>query len=296
MHGQEFLEEQLLSIERQTHPNWKIYVSDDGSKDGTHAVLDRFLGKVGEERLSVCSGPARGFARNFLFLAREVGSCADYYAFADQDDIWEEDKLTRALDWLQGIPVGVPALYCSRTCLVDRVGIPIGYSPLFSRRPSFANALVQNIGGGNTMVFNEAARVLLERVGDDTCVVAHDWLAYLVVTGCGGRVMYDSHPTVRYRQHGSNLIGASNGWFARLGRIGLLLGARFKDWNDINIRALQRVRSELTPENREILDCFSDARRRSLLPRLLGLKRAGLYRQTLLGNISLVAAALLNKL
>lgn len=296
MHGQEFLDEQLASIERQSYSNWMVYVSDDGSEDGTHAVLKRFLEKMGNERVIIRSGPAQGFARNFLFLTGEAEKCADYYAYADQDDIWEDDKLSRALQWLQNIPPEVPALYCSRTCLVNKDGRPIGFSPLFSTPPSFANALVQNIGGGNTMVFNEAARALLKKIGDDIQVVAHDWWAYMVVTGCGGRVMYDPYSTVRYRQHGNNLIGSNINWLARLRRIKLLLDNRFKYWNDINIRALRQIHADLTPESRNILDLFCDARRRSLLPRLLGLKRAGVYRQTLPGNLSLIAAALLNKL
>ncbi len=295
MHGQEFLEEQLASIERQNYSNWVIYASDDGSKDGTHAVLERFLERLGREKVIVHSGPARGFARNFLFLTGEA-ECADYYAYADQDDIWEADKLTRALLWLESVPGDIPALYCSRTCLVDREGRPIGLSPLFSELPGFANALVQNIGGGNTMVFNEAARTLLKKIGDDIPVVAHDWWAYMVVTGCGGRVFYDPCPTVRYRQHGNNLIGSCVSWTARLGRLKLLLNNRFKLWNDINTKALQQIRGDLTPENRRILDLFCEARTSPFWPRLIGLKRTGIYRQTLAGNISLMAAILLNKL
>lgn len=296
MHGQEFLDEQLVSIEQQSHANWVVHASDDGSLDDTHAILERFLTRAGNEKVSIHSGPAQGFARNFLFLTCEAEKCADYYAYADQDDIWESDKLSRAVECLASIPADTPALYCSRTLLVNRDGHPIGLSPLFTRPPSFCNALVQNIGGGNTMVFNEAARNLLKKIGNDTPVVSHDWWAYMVVTGCGGRVFYDSRPTVRYRQHGNNLIGANTDWGARLSRIKWLLRNRFKDWGDINTKALQKIYADLTPENRKIFDLFCKARTRPLLPRLVGLKHAGIYRQTLPGNISLIAAALLNKL
>ena len=296
MHGQEFLDEQLVSIEQQSHPNWVVHASDDGSLDDTHAILERFLTRTGNEKVSIHSGPAQGFARNFLFLTCGAEKCADYYAYADQDDIWENDKLSRAVQYLESIPADTPALYCSRTLLVNRDGHPIGLSPLFTRPPSFCNALVQNIGGGNTMVFNEAARTLLKKVGNGTPVVSHDWWAYMVVTGCGGRVFYDPRPTVRYRQHGNNLIGANTEWCARLSRIKWLLKNRFKNWGDINTRALQKIYADLTPENRKIFDLFCKARTRPLLPRLAGLKHAGIYRQTLPGNISLIAAALLNKL
>lgn len=296
MHGQEFLDEQLVSIEQQSHANWVVCASDDGSHDDTHAILERFLTRMGNEKVSIHSGPAQGFARNFLFLTCGAEKCADYYAYADQDDIWESDKLSRAVECLENIPADTPALYCSRTLLVNKNGHPIGLSPLFTKPPSFCNALVQNIGGGNTMVFNEAARTLLKKIGNDTPVVSHDWWAYMVVTGCGGRVFYDSRPTVRYRQHGNNLIGANTDWGARLSRIKWLLRNRFKDWGDINTKALQKIYADLTPENRKIFDLFCEARTRPLLPRLVGLKHAGIYRQTLHGNISLIAAALLNKL
>ena len=62
---------------------------------------------------------------------------ADYFAYADQDDIWESDKLERAVNWLKTVPDGVPALYGSRTLLVDTRNQHIGYSPLFERTPDF---------------------------------------------------------------------------------------------------------------------------------------------------------------
>lgn len=296
MHGQHFLAEQLDSIAAQTYPHWKTCVSDDGSADDTLSILDQYRAKWGDDRILVRSGPAEGFAANFLSLTCRADIQAAYYAYADQDDIWEADKLSRAIAWLESVPAGIPALYCSRTRLVDGEGREIGFSPLYSRPPSFANALVQCIGGGNTMVFNEAARDLLRQVGEDVNVVTHDWWAYLAVTGCGGHVFYDPYPTVRYRQHGNNLVGSNAGWFARLLRIRMLLKGRFRGWIDLNTQALQCIHLRLTPENRRIFDEFCAARKRSLLPRLIGFKRSGIYRQTLLGNLSLIAAALLNKL
>jgi len=145
------------------------------------------------------------------------------------------------------------------------------------------------------MVFNNAARSLLREVGEKRPVVSHDWLAYIVVTGCGGLVFYDKKPTLRYRQHDSNLVGCNSDWASRLKRIRMLFHGRFSHWNDSNIAALTAVEHELTPENREILERFALARNMSLVPRLIHLKRSGIYRQTLLGNIGLIAAAVLGK-
>ena len=208
-HGQHYLADQLDSFAAQSYPNWEVLASDDGSQDNTHAILEAYRGQWGHDRLAIHFGLARGFAANFLSLTCKSSIKADYYAYSDQDDIWEADKLQRAMSWLLTIPEDVPALYCSRTRLVDAHNRDIGYSPLFTKPPSFANALMQNVGGGNTMVFNNAARALLCEAGADADVVTHDWWAYLLVSGCG-KVFYDACPSLRYRQHGGNLVGMNS--------------------------------------------------------------------------------------
>lgn len=294
--GARFLPEQLDSIEAQTHANWQVWASDDGSSDATLAQLEARKVKWPDGRMHIIAGPRRGFAANFLSLACNADIAADCFAFCDQDDVWESDKLQRAVDWISTVPVDVPALYCSRTRLVDAEGREIGLSPLFARAPSFGNALVQNIGGGNTMVFNRAARDLLCCAGPDVTAVAHDWWAYILVSGCGGRVYYDSHPAIRYRQHGGNLIGRNSGWRARLARVLMLFKGRFRGWNERNLDALRSVDCPLTHESRVVLARFAEVRSKSALRALIGLRRSGVYRQTLLGNLGLSAAALLGKL
>ena len=286
-HGQRYLAEQLDSFATQTHKNWEVWASDDGSKDNTHSILMAYKAQWPAGRLSIHFGPAEGFAANFLSLTCRASVEADFYAYSDQDDVWEADKLSRALHWLTAVPPSIPALYCSRTRLVDAENNEIGVSPLFTKAPGFANALIQNIGGGNTMVFNNAARNLLREAGENKSVITRDWWAYVVVT------FYHSKPTLRYRQHGGNLSANSA---AHLERIRMLFQGRFKYWNDCNISALLTLEHRLTPENREILQRFADARGMSLVPRLIHLKRSGIYRQTLLGNIGLVAAAILGKI
>jgi hypothetical protein len=91
-------------------------------------------------------------------------------------------------------------------------------------------------------------------------------------------------------------VGTNTGWEARLSRMRRLWNGWFREWNDRNILALQRLRGLLTDENREILDRFAQARNCSLLPRLINLKRAGIRRQSALGNVALLAAAVFNKI
>lgn len=294
-HGQHYLAEQLDSFARQTHPDWIVCASDDGSLDHTRRILEQYQEKWTAGRLSIHDGPAQGFVANFLSLACDTNIQADYYAFSDQDDIWHADKLERAVGWLESVPAGTAALYCSRSTLVDTENKEIGLSPLCGN-PCFANALVQNIAGGNTMVFNNAARSLLQQAGAAVPVIYHDWWAYIVVTGCGGEVFFDTVPTLRYRQHDSNQVGMNTGWAARLQHLRRLWQGHLRERNGGNIVALRKLADRLTPENRAVLACFIKARELSLLPRLLNLRRSGVHRQNRFGNISLVAETILKKI
>jgi len=190
--GGAFLREQLASYEAQHHGNWYVWASDDGSTDRTLEILAEYQERWGK-RMTVVAGPHQGFVANFLSLVCRPEINADYYAYSDQDDLWEPEKLTRAVAWLSMVPPSIPALYCARTRLVDEQGRDRGFSPLMRRPPSFANALMQNIAGGNTMVFNAAACALLRSVEPGVEVVTFDWWTYLVVTGCGGRSTLRSH-------------------------------------------------------------------------------------------------------
>jgi len=294
--GGRFLGQQLDSIAAQSYPNWKVWVSDDGSTDDTTALLAQYRETWGNSRLEILRGPSRGFAANFLSLACGRQIDADYFAYADQDDIWETDKIQRALTHLEALGSEGPALYCARARLVNASGKPAGFSPLFRRPPDFRNALVQNVGGGNTMVFNRAARMLLVAAGPDVRVVAHDWWTYVAVSAAGGQVIYDPQPSLLYRQHGQNLIGSNNGLGARLRRVRLLMRGQLRGWIDQNIAAIRRIAPRLTPTNRGVLESFLAARCGGTLRRVWGLKRSGVYRQTFMGNVGLFVAALFKKL
>ncbi|MHC2147784.1 glycosyltransferase family 2 protein [Pseudomonas sp. 210_17 TE3656] len=294
--GERFLTGQIDSIERQTHRNWSLVVSDDGSQDGTIKILQAYMDSWGPERLKIVQGPKRGFVKNFLSLTCRTDIDAEFFSWADQDDIWSEDKLQVALTWLQTIPQHVPALYCGRTKLIDESGTPIGSSPRFRLPPCFSNALVQNIGGGNTMVFNKAARDLIQEAGGNLDVPAHDWWAYQLISGAGGKIYYDPLPKVLYRQHAENLIGSNSGWSARLRRLRMALNGRFYEWNTQNIQALETMQHRLSIDGQTTLDHFKAARNKKLFQRVSGVLRAGVYRQTLFGNLGLILATLIKKI
>ena len=295
LNGSAYISQQLASIEAQTYPNWFLIASDDGSTDNTRDVLGRFAQEC-EQAVVIRDGPRQGACANFLSMAVDSSIEADFYAFSDQDDIWHADKLSRAVAWLKSAPSDVAALYCGRTELIDQNGRSFGLSPLFTRAPDFRNALVQSIGGGNTMVFNRAAKRLVESVGM-VDAVSHDWWMYQLVSLVGGLVYYDPVPAIDYRQHSDNLIGSNLGWKARLTRVEMTLDGRFGRWNDRNLAALACVPDELiSPKYKTVVEQFAAARSGPIARRLLYLWRSGVYRQTLLGNVGLVAVTLLGKL
>jgi glycosyltransferase involved in cell wall biosynthesis len=296
LRAHDYLRQQLDSIVGQTHTSWSIWVSDDGSDQSTHTILGEYQTRLGSSRFNILRGPAQGFAANFLSLACNTSVSADYYAYADQDDIWESDKLALALRWLEGMTADVAALYCARTRKVDQDNQEIGFSRRWTRPPSFANALVQNIASGNTMVFNQAARRLLCIAGPDLDVPAHDWWTYLLVSACGGCVHYDATPTVRYRMHERNLIGANRHLSQRLRHWRALLGGRPRYWNQLNVQALQAMQTYLDADAQYRLEQFSRARNANLWNRTIAIARSGAYRQSILGSIGVVIAVLFKRL
>lgn len=283
--GAEFLPEQLQSFRDQTHRNWSLHVSDDGSSDATLHIVDQFAQNV-TQAVTRRAGPCRGFWRNFMSLALDPTIAADAFAFSDQDDVWHADKLERVLDWLAGVPEGMPALYCARTELVDRQGASLGTTQRFSKAARFQNALVENIAGGNTMVFNKAAKKLIEAAGHVE-MVAHDWWVYQLVSAAGGVVHYDAAPCLKYRQHGGNAVGSKVGLAALVQRGRSLLPGRRVKANDIHINALRSVRALLAPESVRSLELFAAARDAVLLQRARLLRQSGVYRQGALDNVAM---------
>lgn len=294
--GSVYLRQQIDSIINQSETEWTIFVSDDGSTDGTLDILQSYRDKLGSKRFVIINGPGKGFAWNFLSLLEKCGDNFDYYAFCDQDDEWMPNKLTMSISILSGYDCNVPSVYCGRTSLVDENGLHLGESPLFSKPPSFKNALIQSIAGGNTMVLNRAARNIVNKTPEDVKIVSHDWWIYIIITAVGGSIYYDPKPSISYRQHTNNIVGSNLGWLARFKRIAGLLDGHFKKWIDSNIYALEKANISVTPENRIILDKFNEARNSNLLKRLNVFRKLGMYRQTFLGTLGLYVAIFLKKL
>jgi glycosyltransferase involved in cell wall biosynthesis len=294
--GSRFLAEQLDSLERQTHQNWVVFVSDDDSIDQTPEILRQYQSKWPAGKLTIRNGPQRDFCENFLSLACDPKIRADYYAFCDQDDVWLPSKLTAAIKNITSHQtVGVPYVYSSRTIYVDEKLKKIGESPVYSFPRTFRNALVQCIAGANTMVFNADCKALLENIG----IVnhsSHDWWVYQIVTATGGIVAYDLEPQLLYRQHQTALVGGNRSIVAKIERSSLVITGQFKRLIDTNIEALCGARHLINQVNLETLDLFKKMRASRLKDRMRLMEVCGLYRQTWKGTISLLLAAVLKKI
>lgn len=291
--GERYICEQLTSIEEQSYANWKLIVSDDGSTDNTLSIVNRFSAR-NVPKVEVTVGPQKGFVSNFLSLLLREDMNASYYSFSDQDDIWYKNKIYRAVQWLKTISHSKPALYCSRTHLVNSNGESLGLSPLFKRPPSFSNALVQNIGGGNTMVMNAAARELIRQAGI-VDVVSHDWWIYILISGAGGDIYYDPEPGMEYRQHDENLIGMNIGLRARLFRLKKIIQGQYRTWNAAHIYELDKISFLLTTENKRKLTFFKLMHEKNIFFRIYYFLKLNLYRQKKIDTLAVFIAALLKK-
>lgn len=293
--GARFIEQQLQSIADQTHKNWSLWISDDGSDDGTLDHIKAFAKQVAPNKVVVLRGPQKGPVRNFMGLLNNPKIDADLIALSDQDDIWAPTHLSGGKDQLDAAS-SQAQLWCGPTVYIDADGDKIGHSPRFELPPSFGNALVQNIAGGNTMMLNRAAHELVQRAGADVDVPVHDWWLYQLVSGAGGLVIYDKDCSVMYRQHRQNVIGSNSGAWSKFARQIGMIRNRFHHLNEKNLAALRACSWLLDQEGQQVLDDFAALRKMRGFRALRQLKRAGVYRQTSGGMQTLRVAAFLGKL
>lgn len=257
--GARYLPTQLDSILSQDYQPVTLLVRDDGSPDGGETL--RILRKYEQEnplRVMVLEGENLGFADSFSELVRsalERFPNVSRFAFADQDDVWMPEKLSRAIGMMKSCPDALPVAYCSNTLRVDGDLNPIGMSwDPRKVKLSKKRALVENFATGCTMVFNrEAARIYDEfrpaRVG------MHDFLMYQICTFLG-KLIWDQESFILYRQHTSNQIGRPGPW----GRMKNRLKGRFLDHvlETQNRALLESYGHLMSEEDRAMLRSFVD--------------------------------------
>lgn len=247
--GERFLREQMDSILKQQDVDVRILIRDDGSKDNTLSIIEDFQQ---HGQVDYYTGPNLGPAYSFLHLLQQAPVCR-YYAFADQDDMWLDDKLSTAVKHLQKAG-DQPALYFSCTQLADEKLRPLD-SPTLRPYLTFGESLIYEFIPGCTMVLNQALREILNTYHPHYLPM-HDVWIYSVALAIGAQIIFDKKPHILYRQHGNNTIGQGysilHEWSRRWQRISNNEQSRSRRAQEIK----NGYSAYITPENNALLDDF----------------------------------------
>lgn len=206
--GEKFIDEQIKSILNQSDVDVALYIRDDGSTDNTVDILKRYLSNYKEIELVV--GRNVGVKRSFAELVLSAPE-SDYYAFADQDDVWYQDKLLTAINKLKELNDDTPCLYLSNQNCVDSNGTFLyeRFSTEYSQ-PELIYSVFNNEYSGCTMVFNKR---LFEKLYQFYKYLANrdtilQDVAAVLVAQITGTIVYDSEPHMDFRRHGDNCTEA----------------------------------------------------------------------------------------
>lgn len=283
--GAEYLRPQLDSIIAQEYQDWVLHAFDDGSTDNTLAILSEYQRKLGSSKFKIHNGPKKGYAKNFHLACRKTAGLAQYFAFADQDDVWKPNKLSEAIENLECYQQKSANLYATRTQLIDGNGSVLGFSKRPKKPIKFENAILENVAGGNTMVFNKALAKLFIEIPENTDIISHDWTLYQLVTATGGNFVFSNTPSVLYRQHQLNSVGANNNFFAKFSRLLSFFRGNYKHWISVNCESLSHVLENFDPSSRETFENLNKVRNGNFWERLRCLKKCKVYRQHRLENL-----------
>lgn len=212
--GALFLPAFLRSLDGQTHREWRLWVRDDGSTDDTVSLLR--ARSAADARIHVIAGDGTrlGAARSFNRLLASLPPDTAYVMCADQDDVWFADKIERTLAAMLRTEkqhgADRPILVHTDLVVVDAQLRVIdasfwAYAGIDPEPVTLRRVAVRNVATGATIMLNRALR---ELVGDPPGdAYFHDWW-YACVASAFGQVVALREPTMLYRQHGGNAVGA----------------------------------------------------------------------------------------
>lgn len=202
--GEQYLDRQLQSLANQTvAENMDLYIRDDGSTDKTLDIIGRWKDTL---KIVLIQGQNLGPAMSFwsMLISQEIK--ADYYAFCDQDDIWDKYKLEQGISQIS--QVDGAALWCSNCRIIDKEGKVI-VDRMNKEIPIFTipAQLVCGTTQGCAMVINNLLRdcIIKKRI---TVVPMHDFVVMTYAIAFG-TVIYDERPFFSYRVHENNVVAKS---------------------------------------------------------------------------------------
>ena len=256
--GKLYIKQQLDSIFSQHDVDVTVFVSIDKSSDGTECLVDKYA-KANGKVISLTGGVTYGAAApNFFRLLCEVDiSGFDYIAFSDQDDIWNRDKLSSHISLLKknnadGVSSNVIAFWKDgATKLIEKSKPQKKYDFLF-----------ESSGPGCTFLMtpwlvNKVKQCLLSNEVAKN-VALHDWLTYAVCRSSGKKWVIDAAPSIMYRQHAHNVLGANSGFRALFARV-----LKMKQgWYRAEVMKICQVCSSISTDKMLpfILDCLKNKR------------------------------------
>ena len=216
--GENYISQQLQTILNQTHKPHKILINIDQSSDKTESIVQEFEKINPEIQILNFNKRFGSAASNFIHLLKNIDLTeAEYIALSDQDDLWREDKLEKAIQRLQqgcdGYSSNVEAFWED-----GRQKIILKNQP----QQDFDH-LFESAGPGCTFVMTKKLALSLQEFlkgGQfDQLDNYHDWLIYTYARSNGFKWHIDSYPGVEYRQHATNVFGANVGINAFVSRI-----------------------------------------------------------------------------
>lgn len=285
--GARYLPELLESLERQTFEEWRLIVRDDGSGDASVSIVEAWAQGTGASLLIV-RDDLGGLGAAASFGALLEVSDAPYFMFCDQDDVWLPNKMIRLLELMRQTEArrgGQPVLAHSDLVVVDAKLQPIHHSIRSYMRLAQASAgrplqhlMVQNVVVGCASIGNASLRRAALPISKD-CMM-HDWWLALVAAAFG-EIAELREPTVLYRQHGQNVLGArALGLWTALARFlsspGESLDRTYSllERTQCQARAFaDRYASRLPPETAAVLHGYGHLSQRPLLARKLFMVR-----------------------
>ena len=213
--GQEFIAQQIQSIQKQTFENWNLLIRDDGSSDETPKIIADFA--KSDARIRFINADKRenfGVIKNFYTLLKYEK--ADYYFFSDQDDVWQPQKLELTLASVEKENNQIPLMVYTDLTVVDR-DLQVLHDSMIKTQSHHANTslleeLTENTVTGGTMMVNHCLAKQWKQCYDD--LIMHDWYLALLAASLG-KLIYLDETTELYRQHESNVLGART-WSKRL--------------------------------------------------------------------------------